>query len=198
MKYWLYKCLQDYVHTGYAWQRGVLAREYQTHVKANGGPRVLELGCGGGSLVTAFNPNVYTGIDVSEERIAAAQADYPGYSFIAAEIADKRIDEKLQEVGFVFCHGVLHHIDDAAVRALIERIRRSAIKPATFVAIEPILPNAWTNPPGYLIAKLDDGKWIRLSKDYRPFFSGCDLRVEKYSFFPRWPMHMEAYIATLK
>lgn len=52
------------------------------------GLRVLELGCGDGSLLAALAPSEGTGVDFSPTMIAAARKQHPGLHFIVADAHD--------------------------------------------------------------------------------------------------------------
>jgi hypothetical protein len=46
-----------------------------------------------------------------------------------------------------------------------------------------------------MLCKLDDGKFIRPRHGYAELFGNALVREERNSNWPRWPIHMEAYIA---
>jgi SAM-dependent methyltransferase len=198
MKYREYHWLQEYVHRGYRWQMAVLRREWSSHAQASalqGGPRCLELACGGGNLAGVFPPERYLGLDVTPERVVAAAAAHPDHTFITGDVTQPDFDTRLKGIDFVFCHGLLHHLDDAGCAALLARIERHIARPGTVVTIEPLLPDPWKNPPGYLLCRADDGKFIRKSQAYKAFLDGYLVRSERHSFLPRWPVSMDAYVA---
>jgi SAM-dependent methyltransferase len=200
MKYKWYRLLQRYVHADYARQKTVLSCQFKAHVASlpedQLAPRpaaVLELACGDGNLATVFPPESYLGLDLSTERIAAARMGYPAYQFAVCDVAGEGFKNLLPNFDFIFCHGLLHHLDDKSCYELLAHIRLLAKKPTTFVAIEPVLPGMWQNPLGFLLAKLDEGHSIRPSQGYCSLFVGAFLEIEKLNLFPRWPVNMEAY-----
>ncbi|MEQ1918522.1 MAG: class I SAM-dependent methyltransferase [Elusimicrobiota bacterium] len=197
LKYSLYELTQKYIHGDYAKQRKILLRELETHAARAPGraaPRVLELACGGGSLAGIFPPDIYLGIDASTERVKAARLNHPEHHFEACDVTSPGFDAHIAGADFIFCHGLLHHIDDASCRALVLKSQRLAKKPATFVVIEPLLAAPWENPGGYLVAKMDEGYFFRTAEGYRDFFRDLDLRLDSFSLFPRLPLQMEVYI----
>ena len=197
LRYGLYKRVQDLIHGGYRQQRGLLGRCWATHrMGAVRGrrARVLELACGGGSMVGAFHPDDYAGVDASAERIAAARRDHPHHRFDVVDVTGPAFDDVIAAADFVFCHGLLHHLDDAACRDLIARVGRVAARPSTFIAIEPLLPKPWRNPVGYAVGKLDEGHFFRESDGYRQLFGGLPLRTERFNLLPRLPLEMEAFV----
>ena len=198
MKYRQYHWLQEYVHRGYRWQRSVLEREWSTHAQQSavpGGPRCLELACGGGNLADIFPPERYVGLDLTPERVAAAAQAHPLHRFMTGDVTQPSFDAILQGTDFVFCHGLLHHLDDAGCRVLLARIDHNITRPGTVVMLEPLLPDPWKNPPGYVLCRADDGKFIRKSEAYVALLDGHLVRSERHSFLPRWPVSMDAYVA---
>ncbi len=200
MTYTLYKMLQTYVHKDYAQQKAILSQEFQAHAAhLSTWPlpfrtvQVLELGCGGGNLASIFPPQSYWGLDLSAERVKAAQREYPAYRFTVCPIPSPEFETLLREFDFIFCHALLHHLDDQSCHELLTLVRSSARKPTTFVAIEPILPVLWKNPLGFLLAKLDEGKYVRTSQQYLQFFQDGCVSAIALNFFPRWPVKEEAY-----
>ena len=198
LDYRLYERIQVYIHGDYARQKAILGREFDRHAAEapdRAACRVLELACGGGSLADAFPPERYLGIDRSSGRIEAARRGHPRHRFEAGDVTGPDLEGRLADADFVFCHGLLHHLDDGECRALVAAVRNLARKPATLVAIEPLLPEPWLNPAGFLVGKMDEGRFFRPDRGYRPLFGGQALRTESFSLFPRLPLRMTAYVA---
>lgn len=198
LSYRAYKLLQDFVHAGHVRQKRILLGELAAHeatmLPGAPSPAILELGCGGGNLAPIFSPAAYYGFDPSEDRIEAARRENPGYRFGAGSVGDPDFLELLPQFDFIFCHGVLHHLDDRQCQLVIGGIRDRARKPATFVVIEPILPPLWRNPPGWILAKMDDGEYVRTPANWRQILGNGLVRAEWLSFFPRWPVSEEVYV----
>ncbi len=57
------------------------------------GQRVLELGCGQGSLLAALEPSYGVGVDFSDVAIEQAKARHPQFSFIRSEVMDLPIQD---------------------------------------------------------------------------------------------------------
>lgn len=116
------------------------------------GQRLLDLGCGPGSitlgLAEAVAPGPVLGVDLSEEAIESARARAAGVSNIRFETAD--LYEKTFEPGsfdVVFAHYVLQHLPDR-VRAL--RVAAKSLRPGGLVAIaDPDYGGSilWPEPP---------------------------------------------------
>ena len=199
MRYRSYHRLQRYVHRGYQWQREVLRRALAEHraIRDDAAPRVVELASGGGNLADVFSGPEYVGIDLIPERVAAAAVAHPGHRFVVGDVSGSDVEHLLAGRDFVFCHGLLHHLDDLQCRQLVETVEAHVSRPATVVVMEPWLPAAWPNLPGHLLCKLDDGKFIRPRHAYAGLFAKGLVREEATSNFPRWPVDMEAYVGRL-
>ena len=55
--------------------------------------RILDLGCGNGSLLNSLNPQYGVGLDISDKTIQIAERDYPNLSFRVDDCHDMKIDE---------------------------------------------------------------------------------------------------------
>jgi 2-polyprenyl-3-methyl-5-hydroxy-6-metoxy-1,4-benzoquinol methylase len=201
MNYKLYTLLQSYVHAGYSKEKNIFLRELDSHKKllsTNCEPRVLELACGGGNLTSIFPASSYMGIDLDADRIRIAQTKYPQYSFKTCDINSAEFEYLVKGFDFIFCYGFLHHINDRACSRFMACIKEMAMKPTTFIAMEPILPLVWINPLGFVIAKLDGGHFVRSTKEYRLLSGDNNLRIEYLHLFPKWPVDMGVFITTYK
>lgn len=89
-----------------------LAEEILGWLDAEPGERIIDLGCGTGHLtarLAAAGVSV-TGLDISEEMIAAARARYPEVEFLIADARTFVVDEP---VDAVFSNATLHWIPEA-------------------------------------------------------------------------------------
>jgi trans-aconitate 2-methyltransferase len=81
-------------------------------LKPQAGERILDVGCGTGHLTKkiADAGAIVTGMDSSENMIAAARADYPGMEFVQADVTDFSVEEKYDAV---FSNATLHWVTKA-------------------------------------------------------------------------------------
>jgi SAM-dependent methyltransferase len=105
------RCLKA---NGYYHRR--LARIYR-HLIPPGG-RVLEVGCGDGSLLAAVNPAYGVGVDVSEEMIHRARAEYPELRFVVADAHALALGETFDAI---ILSDVVNDLWD--VQAALEQLR---------------------------------------------------------------------------
>jgi trans-aconitate 2-methyltransferase len=89
------------------------ALDLLARVTHDGPRRVLDLGCGPGTVTTLLAerwPNaVITGVDSSTEMLARAVAAYPGLRWVEADIAHWQAEEP---VDVIFSNAALHWLDD--------------------------------------------------------------------------------------
>lgn len=126
--------------------------------------RVLDLGCGPAAILPYLGPVHYVGIDANAAHVEQAQRVFAGLGqFIAGDFS--RATE--QGVGFdiVLCLGLLHHLDDHAVRALA-KLGSSCLKPGgRLIAVDPAFVDG-QNPVARFLAAKDSGQNVRTPDGY--------------------------------
>lgn len=83
------------------------------------GARVLELGCGRGSLLAALQPEVGVGVDFSPEMVQRARQSHPNLRFVCADAHQLPLDEKFD---FVILSDLANDLWD--VQAVLEQVAR--------------------------------------------------------------------------
>lgn len=96
----------------------------QAHVRPRPGQKLLDLGCGPGNLLGRLGGTDYTGIDINGDYIAQARRrDAAGAArFLEGPFDDPRLAE-LAPFDTVIANGLLHHLDDGEVLALLHLAR---------------------------------------------------------------------------
>lgn len=95
LHYSVYLCNQTKWTAIFEAHRQILLKEITTD------GRVLDAGCGFGRLAPLFNPNRYTGADISPDLLVEAKRHYPGYQFQLEDL--KELPYKDLEFDFAFC-----------------------------------------------------------------------------------------------
>lgn len=124
-----YKIMDEYL--------GQVIAEVVDERRGPEGPvRILDLGCGPGSLVPEITKNAeidYVGVDVSASMISRAKARYPELEFSIGDAENLLFDDESFDV--VICSGMLHHFPSVE-RVLIE-VKRVLKVGGAFVCREP-------------------------------------------------------------
>jgi len=157
---------------------------------------VLDIGCGTGKYSEVFQCN-YFGIDISPEYIDYARKYYKGnFSVMDAtciEFSDKMFD-------YVMIVGVLHHLPDDKVAGIIGEINRICKRNGRIIIMEPVYPTSKLNMVGYLLRRLDRGKYIRTPEQLVGMFSGTfpssHYTIERYFMEKYFPLELILLSAT--
>jgi SAM-dependent methyltransferase len=118
---------------------------------------VLDLGCGSAPLLDFLAPERYVGIDAHEASLALARRRHAGVGreFIEASLADLPLDS-WRGMDVVTIASVTHHLADAAVVELMERIVQHVCPQRLLVQDAHA-----TGPLRSVVTALDDGDHLR-------------------------------------
>jgi len=118
---------------------------------------VLDLGCGAAPVLRFVAPRRYVGVDDHEPSLAAGRAEHagPGREFVRAALDDAPL-ARWRGADVVLVSSVCHHLPDAAVVELMERIE-GEVGPHR-ILVQDAEP---TGPLGPLVEALDDGDHLR-------------------------------------
>jgi 2-polyprenyl-3-methyl-5-hydroxy-6-metoxy-1,4-benzoquinol methylase len=115
-QYW-----EDYARSSAKWAamrsyyQSRLAELYRLSVPP--GMRILELGCGDGSLLAKLEPSYGLGIDLSTQLIERARTKYPALHFESGDVSGLTPES---EFDFILCSDLLNDLWD--VQAVFERL----------------------------------------------------------------------------
>ncbi len=148
------------LEAGYRSEKDILRREGLAEAAS-----ILDLGCGTGAMAGCFRPESYVGVDMNADYIARARATKSAYRF---EVADGRsLTFADGSFAAVLISGVIHHLDDASVRGLLEEGRRVLVPGSgVLVMSEPVPTRSRWNLIGRLVVRLDEGDFIRPPERY--------------------------------
>ncbi len=94
------------------------------------GKKVLEVGCGTGDLLSAVNPSLGVGVDISPRMIELAKSKYPRFQFFCGEINNLKSEEKFD---YIIIPGLLGELDD--IQVFLDNLKRFC-GPHTRIIIE--------------------------------------------------------------
>src|SRR5262245_17050490 len=142
--------------------RTLLVRE---RVRPSSGMRVLDLGCGPGTLFDHLGDVRYVGIDVSKAYIRRASRTFAGRAEFRVGDATA-LDGDLRDFDLVLAFGVLHHVnDDAAVR-LFEQACLALRREGRLVTVDAALVADMPRLIADRIVRWDRGAHVRSPSDY--------------------------------
>jgi 2-polyprenyl-3-methyl-5-hydroxy-6-metoxy-1,4-benzoquinol methylase len=150
----------------------------QKHIRARSGDKILDIGCGPGSILDVLPKDcLYTGFDISDSYIEAARKHY-GHraSFFVSGVEEKLVGT-LPAHDLVIATGVLHHLPDDLAQLLL-RIAWSNLKPGgrlvtsdgCFSQDQPRL-NRW-------MVTMDRGEFVRPAPRYGELAAAQFEKVE--------------------
>jgi SAM-dependent methyltransferase len=143
---------------GVARVRAIFVADY---VRPRRGQRLLDIGCGPGSLVPYLTDVDYVGFDASASYIAAARARHPGARFFCERIGDHVASG--ERFDLVVAAGVLHHLNDIEALELLRLADARLCPGGRFLALDPCL-TAGQHPVARWLVSRDRGRHMR-SKD---------------------------------
>jgi len=139
------------------------------------GLRSLDLACGPGAFADLFDGDDYVGVDLNRRYIEHARRHRKGTFVVGdarkVELPDARFDQ-------VLIFGLLHHLSDADVRAVLGECRRLLVAGGQVLAIEDIPAQSKLNLIGHLIHSVENGEHIRPAEEYRRLYSES-MRIER-------------------
>ena len=169
----IYKGLMSALGAERARQR--LARELYA-VPAGG--KVLDVGCGPGSIYPYLPDVDYTGIDLNPKHVAHARALYGDRARFMVGDASRDLKGEAGTFDLVVVSALLHHLDDEQARGMLRRLCELLKPGARLVTFD----NVWLerqNPIAWALNKLDSGLNVRFAGEYRRLVAGLPVSVEE-------------------
>jgi ubiquinone/menaquinone biosynthesis C-methylase UbiE len=162
--------------------RGLLENDFKAiralirrELRVGQGISTLDLGCGPGAFSDLFERDDYVGADLNARYIDHAQKKRKG-TFLHADARKVPLpDGRFQQV-LIF--GLLHHLPDEDVRAVLAEACRLLAPGGRILAVEDIPAVSRMNLIGHLVHQAENGEHIRPPEEYRRLY-GEQARIER-------------------
>lgn len=138
-----------------------LVNEY---IRPNPDSRILEIGCGPGTMVSSLPQSGYLGFDLSPEYIEQARKRFPKAQFLCERVSRFSLSQT-QEFDLAIAIGIVHHLDDAEAVRLFQ-IAYDALKPGgKLVTVDGVFTKDQSAAARYLLNR-DRGEHVRMTHEY--------------------------------
>jgi len=145
---------------GPAWAK-VLVREY---VQPTAGSRILEIGCGPGTIASYLPSTDYVGFDISPKYIEMAKKRFPKAQFSCARVSQFSLAER-PAFDTVLALGIVHHLDDEEATQLFQ-IAYDALRPGgKLITFDGVFTDDQSPIARWLLAR-DRGEYVRSEPEY--------------------------------
>ncbi len=142
------------------------------------GIRILDIGCGTGSLVSVLPEGVdHVGFDISPRYIAYAAARRHPRSRFFVERVSEISPERLGRFDVVMAFGILHHIGDDEARSLIDTAAALLGKGGRLVTVDAARVDDQSALARFFMDR-DRGRHIRTPAEYLGLFSDRPFSAE--------------------
>jgi SAM-dependent methyltransferase len=130
--------------------------------------RVLDVGCGPGTNAKYFSGADYVGVDINDEYVRFARRRY-GRTFVTADVVTSPLPPSTFDC--ILVNSFLHHLDDAAVRTVLLRLRELLAQDGVIHLLELVLPDR--GGPALWLARWDRGRHARPLEVWRRLFAAA-------------------------
>jgi cyclopropane fatty-acyl-phospholipid synthase-like methyltransferase len=139
----------------------VLVDEY---VQPQAGARILEIGCGPGTIAGYLPGTEYVGFDVSSKCIERARKRFPEAQFLCERVSQFSL-AKQQRFDVVLALGIVHHLDDQEASQLFKIAYDALESGGKLVTFDGVFTNDQSAAARWLLAR-DRGEYVRNEGEY--------------------------------
>ena len=141
--------------------------------------KVLDIGCGTGEYSDCFNPQNYTGIDISSDYIKYARKTRKG-KFLVMDATNLSFPNESFDI--ILIAAIIHHLDDKNAHAVLRQAKRVLGKNGRILIMEDAKIRSLDNPIVRFVQKYDLGAKIRTPDKYRDIFSKYFISMREWEF----------------
>jgi cyclopropane fatty-acyl-phospholipid synthase-like methyltransferase len=135
------------------------------YIQSRPGDRILEIGCGPGSIVPYLPESEYVGFDASPAYIKRAQRRFPKLTFVCQRVSQYSLPQQ-SYFDVALALGIVHHLDDAEARQLFQ-IAHDALKSGGKLVTMDGVYTEDQSPTARFFLDRDRGRFIRTEEQYR-------------------------------
>ncbi|MBZ5704020.1 MAG: class I SAM-dependent methyltransferase [Acidobacteriia bacterium] len=136
----------------------------ESYIQSKPGDRILEIGCGPGSIVPYLPESEYVGFDASPTYIKRAQRRFPKLKFVCQRVSQYSLPQQ-SYFDVALALGIVHHLDDVEALQLFQ-IARDALKPGgKLVTMDGVWTKGQSAFTRYLLSR-DRGQFVRSEEGY--------------------------------
>jgi SAM-dependent methyltransferase len=175
--------------TAYEWSQRIVSLNFRAFLRelrsANffqSGKSYLDIGCGTGFLRDHLRGADYLGIDLNPTYIAAARRKR-GECFQVGNALE--IGSLPRRFDRIIAIGLLHHLDDGQVRAVLAAARSRLQDGGEMFIIDALWPPD-NNRVGRFLRGSDNGAFVRTLPQWQSLFAS-ELQLKAFRPFSQWP-----------
>jgi cyclopropane fatty-acyl-phospholipid synthase-like methyltransferase len=155
----------------YEFYHKLVGAEYRNHVlveeyiRPQADERLLDIGCGPGSMMPFLPPCHYMGFDTNESYIAFARKHYGTRGEFVCDRVSNTTVHRFGNFDIVLAFGLTHHLDDSEAQDLF-RLGYAALKPGgRMITHDGCYAPGQSAAKRYLLSR-DRGRFVRTQEQY--------------------------------
>ena len=141
--------------------RKTLAKE---HIRARPSDRILDVGCGPGSMVPYLPRSEYVGFDANPDYIQQAQRRFPEAHFTCDRVNEYNLPQS-EYFDIVIALGILHHLEDKEAVQLFRMARRTLKPQGRLITLDGVWVAGQSRFAKFLLSR-DRGRFVRRAEQY--------------------------------
>jgi cyclopropane fatty-acyl-phospholipid synthase-like methyltransferase len=136
----------------------------EEYVKPGAANRILDIGCGPGTIVPYLPKSEYIGFDASAEYIESARKRFPEATFVCDRVSQYTLPQRLS-FDIVLAVGIVHHLGAPEARQLFQIAHEALKLRGKLVTIDGVRTTGQSSAARYLLAR-DRGQFVRTKEGY--------------------------------
>lgn len=146
---------------------GARVRAFRDYLDFGDVRRVFDIGCGPGHIVEHIPRGIeYVGFDTDAGYIDFANRRFRNRGRFVARHFDRSAADEFGQTDLVLMNGVLHHMDDATVRDVVEAAAFVLRPEGVLFTLDGCFEEG-QNPVSRYLLEHDRGKFVRTAREYR-------------------------------